>query len=345
MNSNKKPSFLAIFAAILLGVMLVATAIPAVFYFPAQRFLLRPDSMTEAILASDLPERMPDLMAGWILDGTFELENGDSDFLRALDREDYRAILEILAPRDWIAVQSAIMARQVQDYLLGKSDTLNITLDLSEIGERMKGDALTQTADQIVASQENCSALDLANLTLAVTGNPSGALPFCQPPDIFRPLVVQTVKIGLQQIAAQLPPIITFEVLQMNLAARVAQVFRFITRFWPWMPWLTLALALAILVVLGGSLRHGLLGVGIPLSLAGVVSGGVTLVLTLVHDSTLTPWIANQLTLHLPASLAAILTPVLTGVLGRFCLSGLIWGGAAFVLGIVLVIVSRIVKR
>ncbi len=344
MNSNKQPALPAIVLAVLIGAMLLVTAVPAILYFPAQRFLFSPDAITEELLASDLPDRMPDLMAGWILDGTIQIQ-GDSSFLSNLDRQGLTDILALLAPPDWTAIQSALAARQVQDYLLGKTNTLSITLDLSGISRQLAGEALPVVAARIVSSWGNCSALDVAELALAMAGNSSASLPYCQPPEAFQPLVIQAVESGLQQYAAQIPASVTLDIAEASVVTPGVQGMRLAARLWPWTPWLTLGLALILLLVLGGSLRAWLMSVGLPLSLAGVITAGLALVMAMVRDNTLTPWLEGNLAGHMPEGLAVIVTPAMVNVFGRFCLSALVWGGAAFLLGVALVIVSRLVRR
>lgn len=341
-NSSKTSSIALV---IIFGTILLATAIPALFYFPADRFLLKPDAVTEEILASDLSERIPDMAAGWIIDGTIQLPDGTSNYLAAFTREELAGVIRTLLPADWTAIQSAVIARQAQDFLLGKTDSLIIALDLGEVRANLTGDSLAAVAEQIIGSWNDCSALDLANLALAVAGSSSASIPFCQPPDTFRPLVVTAVENELQQLGAQLPASLSFQVGPSAAISPGMLVVRVVVRLLPWTPWLAVGSALLILLVLGGSMRKGFLAIGLPLSLAGIIAAGIGFVLATVRDSTLTPWLESQFAGHLPNGLATILTPALVHVFSRFCLSVMVWGCAAAVLGIVLVIVSRLVKR
>ncbi len=329
---------------ILMGVMLISTAVPAALYFPAHRFLLTPDAVTQEILASDLSEKLPDLVAGWMLNGTIQLQGGN--FMASLDREDYDAILALLAPSDWTAIQSAVIARQAQDFLMDKTDSLTITLDLTGISQRLNGDALQAVAGIIMASWNDCSAANLVELGLAAAaGNPAANLPFCRPPEALQPFMLQIVETGLQQVSTQIPPSLTIDVAQAETASHRVQLIRLLARIWPWMPWLTLALAGLIWLTLRKSPRYGLLAIGLPLGLAGVIASGISVVLVSVRNSYLAPWLGVQLTSRLPADLAGVISPALVNVFSRFCLSGLIWGAAVFLLGMVLIILSRIVRR
>lgn len=324
--------------------MLLGTAIPTALYFPAHRFLLTPDAVTQEILSSDLSAKLPDLVAGWILDGRVQLQGGN--FLGSLDREDYDAILALLAPSDWTAIQSAVIARQAQDFLMNKTDTLTITLDLTGISQRLNGEALQPIAGIIMASWQDCSAANLVELGLAaVAGNTGANLPFCRPPDELQPFMLQVVESGLQQISTQIPANITLDVAQAETASHRVQLIRLLARVWPWMPWLTLGLAGLIWLILGRSLRYGLLGIGLPLGLAGVIASGLSLVLVAVRNTNLTPWLESQFALRLPPDLADVISPALVNVFSRFCLSGLIWGAAMFLLGMVLIILSRILRQ
>ncbi|WP_075073713.1 hypothetical protein [Longilinea arvoryzae] len=324
--------------------MLISTAIPAALYFPAHRFLLTPDAVTQEILASDLSAKLPDLVAGWMLNGTIQLQGGN--FLGSLDREDYDAILALLAPSDWTAIQSAVIARQAQDFLMDKTDSLTITLDMTGISQRLNGDALQAVAGIIMASWNDCSAANLVELGLAAAaGNSAANLPFCRPPDALQPFMLQIVETGLQQISAQIPPSLTIEVAQAETASHRVQLIRLLARIWPWMPWLTLAIAGLIWSILRRSPRYGLLAIGLPLGLAGVIASGISVVLVSVRNSYLAPWLDGQLALRLPTDLAKVISPALVNVFSRFCLSGLIWGAAVFLLGMVLIILSRIVRQ
>ena len=345
MNLQKKPSTTATVLAICFGVVFLATLIPALIYFPAQRFLLKTDAVSAEILASNLPEKMPDLMAGWIIDGIIQLPDGSLNSLSVMNREELAGVIKTLIPADWTAIQSAVIARQAQDYLLGKTDTLVVSLDLSEVKARLTGDPLTAVAQQIVGSWNECSALDLAELALAVSGSSSAAIPFCQPPDTFRPLVLQAVESQLQQFSAQLPASYAFQVEPPANNTPTVLFIRFAVGLLPSTPWLAATSAILIMLILGGSMRKGFLIIGLPASLAGVIAAGIGFVLAAVRDGTLTPWLDHLFSTQLPNGLATILTPAMVHVFSRFCLSLMAWGCAAILLGAVLVIVSRLAKR
>ncbi len=344
MYSTRRPSSPVIALAILIGAILLVTAIPAVLYFPAHRFLLSPDAVTEEILSSDLSARLPDLVAGWLQDGTIQLQGGA--MLSALDREDYDAILAQLAPADWLKIQSAVIARQAQDYFLGKTDALTITLDLTEVGQRLSGDAAPAIAGIIVSSWEECTAAKLVELGLAAAaGSPLADLPLCRPSDALQPFVTQAVEGGLQQLATQIPANASFDLATADSVGQRVQWIRLAARWWGWMPWLSILMALLIFWVLGKSLRYGLLGIGLPLCLAGIIDAGLALASAALRNSNLSPWLDEQLALYMPAGLAELVTPALVNVFGRFCLSALVWSAAATLLGAALVIVSRIIPR
>ncbi|HWQ04180.1 MAG TPA: hypothetical protein VN452_02375 [Longilinea sp.] len=345
MNLNTRTNTSAIALVIIFGTVFLASVIAALFYFPAERFLFKPDAVTEEILASDLSERMPDLVAGWIIDGNLQLPDGSSNYLSALNRGELAGIIEQLLPADWTAIQSAVIARQVQEYLLGKTDSLNVTLDLTDVRTRLTGDSLATVAERIVGSSNACSALDLANLALTVAGSSTAAIPLCQPPDTFRPLVVRSVENELLQLGAQLPASLPFQVGPSAAISPGVLVVRVMVRLLPWTPWLAVGSALLILLVMGGSMRKGFLAIGLPLSPAGIIAAGIGFVLAAVRESTLAPWLDSIFSRQLPNGLATILTPALVNVFSRFCLSVVAWGCAAVLLGAALVIVSRLLKR
>lgn len=345
MNLQKKPSKTATVLAICFGVVFLATLIPALIYFPAQRFLLKPDAVSAEILASNLPEKIPDLLAGWIIDGTIQLPDGTSNYLNAFTREELASVIRTLLPPDWTAIQSALAARQAQDFLLGKTASLIIALDLGEVRANLTGDSLSAVADQIIGSWKECGALDLAELALAVSGSSTAAIPFCQPPDTFRPLVLQAVESELKQFGSQLPASFAFQVKPPTANLPGMEVVRSLVRFLPWTPWLAAGSALLIMLVFGGSFRKGFLAIGLPLSLAGVIAAGIGFVLAAVRDGTLTPWLDHLFSTQLPNGLATILTPAMVHVFSRFCLSLMAWGCAAILSGASLVIVSRLAKR
>lgn len=316
------------------------------FFFPAQRFILKPDAITEAILASDFSKQIPDWVAGWMADGLGITPTNGATYLDSLDQSDYRDIFSIVAPPDWTSIQSAVIARQAQDFLLGNTNALTITIDLTGIKDRLAGEALPMVAERIVSSWQSCTAANLAELALAVaTGSSSDGMPFCQPPAEFRPLMVRIVESGIQQFAAQMPASLSLDIVDAAGASTKTQIVRFCAQIWPWMPWLTLGLALFTLLAAGGSVRVGFLGIGIPLSLAGIIDAGVALVMVSMRESTVVPWLTGWIGNGSPAGLADLLIPALMNVTGRFFLSALVWSGAAIVLGLALIVISRLAKR
>ena len=102
---------------------------------------------------------------------------------------------------------------------------------------------------------------------------------------------------------------------------------------------------LLLLAVAGGSLRAGLLAIGIPVSLAGMIDFGVALVFVSLRETVVLPWLTDWMQWLYPSGLAALLTPAIASLIGRFFLSALIWSGAAVLAGAVLIVLSRLVKR
>ncbi|TLN17854.1 hypothetical protein FDZ74_07260 [bacterium] len=279
-------------------------------------------------------------------DGSGTFQNGGSTYLTSLDQQDYREIIAQVAPADWAVIQSAVIARQAQEFFLGYTDTLTITIDLTEVKNRLVGEALPAVAERIVSSWADCTAGNLAELALAIaSGTSTSALPLCRPPAEFRPLALQGVESGIQQFAAQMPASVSFDVAQAATASTEARIMRFVARIWPWTPWLSLGLALFLLLAVGGSLRLGLLGIGIPLSLAGMIDAGLALVMLSMRDSVITPWLTGWIHSESPSEMAVLLTPALANVTSRFFLSALIWSAAAVVFGMALIILSRIARR
>ena len=329
-----------------IGAIFLLSLIPSVMYFPASRLLLNPDAVTEAILASDLTEEIPSLVAGALQSSPELAQLSGNAFLDRLDRDDYREILAWIAPPEWITIQLAVLARQAQDFFLGRSAAATFSLDLSEVKVRLAGEAAPQVAEIIVSSWEGCSTDQMLLFGLAIAaGSPQSAYPVCQPPDEFRSMVLSIAESAVRQFAAQIPQGVRFEAANQLTGSAELTTLRFAVQVWRWRPWLALGLALVLLVVAGGSLRSGLLAIVIPLSLAGMINFGLALVFVSLRDSVVLPWLAGWMQWLYPTGLAALLTPAIASLIGRFLLSALIWSGAAVLAGAVLIVVSRVAKR
>lgn len=330
---------------VFIGALLLISLVPAVMYFPASRLLLNPDAVTEAILASDLTKEIPSLVTGAMQSSPELAQLSGNAFLDRLDREDYREILARIAPPEWITIQSAVLARQAQDFFLGRSAAATFSLDLSEVKVRLAGEAAPQVADIIVSSWEVCSTDQMLLFGLAIAaGSPQSSYPVCQPPDEFRPVVLSIAESAVREFAAQIPQEVRFEAANQLAGSEGLTTLRFAVQLWPWMPWLALGLAL-LLAVVGGSMRFGLLAIGIPVSLAGMIDFGMALVFVSLRETVVIPWLTGWMQWLYPTGLAALLTPAIVSLIGRFFLSALIWSGAAVLAGAVLIVVSRVVKR
>lgn len=343
----KNPSSKARFVlSVLIGALLLFSLVPAVMYFPASRLLLNPDGVTEAILASDLTDKIPSLVLESLESSPELAPLSGNAFLDRLDSEDYREILAWVAPPEWITIQSAVLARQAQDFFLGRITAATFSLDLSEVKVRLAGEATPQVAEIIVSSWDACSTDQMLQFGLAIAvGSPQSAYPVCQPPGEFRPMVLGIAESAVRQFAAQIPQEVRFEASNQLADSDGLISFRFAVQAWPWMPWLALGLALLLLAVTGGSLRTGLLAIGIPVSLAGMIDFGVALVFVSLRETVVLPWLTDWMQWLYPSGLAALLTPAIASLIGRFFLSALIWSGAAVLAGAVLIVLSRLVKR
>lgn len=330
----------------MIGSLLLLSLVPAVMYFPASRLLLNPDAVTEAILASDLTEEIPSLVTGALQSSPELAQLSGNAFLDRLDRDDYREIIARIASPEWITIQSAVLARQAQDFFLGRSTASTFSLDLSEVKVRLAGEAAPQVAEIIVSSWEGCSTDQMLLFGLAIAaGSPQSAYPVCQPPDEFRPMVLSIAELAVREFAAQIPQEVRFEAANQLAGSPGLTTLRFAVQVWPWMPWLALGLALLLLLVAGGSLRSGLLAVGIPVSLAGMIDFGMALVFVLLRENVVLPWLTGWMQWLYPSGLAALVTPAIASLIGRFFLSALIWSGTAVLAGAVLIVLSRVAKR
>ncbi len=343
----KNPSSKArVVLSVLIGALLLLSLVPTVMYFPASRLLLNPDAVTEAILASDLTDEIPSLVLESLESSPELAPLSGNAFLDRLDREDYREILAWVAPPEWITIQSAVLARQALDFVLGRIAAATFSLDLSEVRVRLAGEAAPQVAEIIVSSWDACSTDQMLQFGLAIAaGSPQSAYPVCQPPGEFCPMVLGIAESAVRQFAAQIPQELRFEAANQLADSDGLTSLRFALQAWPWMPWLALGLMLLLLAVAGGSLRAGLLAIGIPVSLAGMIDFGVALVFVSLRETVVLPWLTGWLQWLYPSGLAALLTPAIASLIGRFFLSALIWSGAAVLAGAVLIVLSRLAKR
>lgn len=335
-----------ILLSVLIGAIFTLSLVPAALYFPAQRLLLNPDAVTEAILTSDITEEIPNLMAESLESNPEVAQLAGSSFLNRLDRDDYREILKSIAPPEWMIIQSAVLARQTQEFFLGNSNAASFSLDLGEVKARLSGDAAMQVAEIIVSSWDACTTDQLIQFGLAVaSGSPSSAYPVCQPPDEFRPLVLGSVETALRQFAEQIPQEMRFEAANIITSSAGFGILQFVLKIWPWTPWLALGLGLLMAAVLGGSLRSTMMGVGVPISLAGMIDFGIVLVFLSMRERVVLPWLASWMQWLYPSTLAMLLTPALASLIGRFFLSAMIWSGAFILAGFGLFVLSRVVRR
>jgi hypothetical protein len=76
-----------------------------------------------------------------------------------------------------------------------------------------------------------------------------------------------------------------------------------------------------------------------------VIAAGIALALAALRQTVLLPWLEHLINTTIPDGLSTMVTTVVANVFGRFCLSVLVWGAAAIILGMALVIFSRLVGR
>lgn len=114
-------------------------------------------------------------------DQSFSIDLNDID--RFMSIEDWRQVSDELIPAQWVKTQTEAVLDTINRIKYGDFSQLENIVDLSEVVERLQGDAGQRASEIIITSASDCSAQQVIQLR-QFDGAPDSIFPICNPPQV-----------------------------------------------------------------------------------------------------------------------------------------------------------------
>ena len=209
-------------AALVLCAAFVGSVVALLLLISVELNLLDPGTYKRALESQRFRERLADAYAEQLASELAEAGAGDrviaggaspeddllalaaSPPLRHLSQRDWEAILNDLAPPEWVQRQIEWAVDSAFAIVNSESRATVVRVSLAEPRARLAGEAGQRTVVRVVSSWPPCSDVQLA----ALASNPPRSLdqmPICRPPAQFEALLVSTLEAEVRRIAEQMP--------------------------------------------------------------------------------------------------------------------------------------------
>lgn len=318
----------------------------ALLVFNAERRLFNASLYLQALENQDFYERLPGLTAEVLAATPSENDsNSPRAFLDLLPMENWEPLLWALLPAEVSQPMTEQAVQSVFGYLNGKSESAGISL--VEFKEHLTGPGGTEAVMTLLATQPDCTLVQLAEMTL---GNLLGEqkLHLCKPPAdyidsngryIFEPLIASS----LQTFSATIPDQVdlTPEAASAEDPLQELRVVRTVMRLSPLLP---LGLLFLITIFAVRTLKGWLRWWGVPLLLGGLFGLILATAINPLFKWGFAAYAAPRLPAFLPASVTETIQGLISSILAGLAAPMLLQSLALLLIGIAMLFATRLKK-
>ncbi len=330
--------------ALICAVALVIVAVPSFFVPPAEQILFQPAPYQQQLANQNIYARLPAWLAAiTVPSGTTVEQNA----LALMGKNALQSLYAQALSPEWAKSQADGLITQLWDYLNFKTTTLTLLLDLRPLKARLSEGGPDSIGGRILRSWPACDLDQLLRLsdTLAnglTNGEIPQDMPLCRPPDNLMPMSDRLMQAAFTAFADTIPgqvDLVDYFKSDPNFdqqQATLVKVFAGYTALrWTGrvLPWIALALLVALIGLSAVSWRKAFTYTGLPLLVAGTL-GVITVVLLWGLGS----YVADTLVKGMTTASDEILKAFVMAVQQVF-VSFLVWSGvlAVIVAGVGLV--------
>lgn len=211
-------------ASLLLVLVVVPLLTLAACNYAIEVTMTNPDTYTGAFDDEDFFDDLLPVVFPAILSQANDFNPGNfpvdlNEVQARLDTDDWRAVLNVLVPPEWIQARYEQFVEVALATLQGDFDLLQSTVDFGEIRRRFLGPGARRAAESLIAAAPTCTLAENARVR-AVVNESGGLLPVCQPTNLRnREMSVQTLENWFNMVGEQLPtePVTTAELFEITL--------------------------------------------------------------------------------------------------------------------------------
>jgi len=323
MNTLRKSS------AVFFALLFIGSAVMALFLFNFDRTAFTAETYQEAFAREELYNKLPAVMAQTLTSSGAD----QSQFpivMQGLSATAWEGFFRALLPPESLKAMGDDMLNSTFAYLNQKTDSAQLNLVPLKTG--MTSDTAVQAVFSLLGTLPDCTFAQVGQMTLDLLGG--GQIQFCNPPAELSPLLAPVIQGQLQVMAALMPDQVTLIAAPAQDDPRQQLQFaRVVMRLSPLLP-LFFLLILTLLAV--RSLKDWLGWWGVPLTIAGAIALGISIIGAPVFSAILQRILANRMPEFLPVLLLDYTTELASAMV-RALLRPVLWQGLALgVLGLIM---------
>jgi hypothetical protein len=287
--------------ALICAVALVIVAVPSLFVLPAEKILFQPASYQQQLANQNIYSRLPSWLAAiTVPSGTTAEQNA----LALMGKNALQSLYAQALSPQWEKAQADSLITQLWDYFNFKTTTLTLLVDLRPLKARLSEGGPDSIGGRILRSWPACDLDQLLKMSDTLTNGLTNGeipqdMPLCRPPDNLMPMTDKLMQAAFTAFADTIPgqvDLVDYFKSDPNFNQQQstwAKIFAGYSalRWTGWiLPWIALALLIALIALSAVSWRKAFTYSGISLLAAGIL-GGLTAVLLWASGS----YIANTL--------------------------------------------------
>ncbi len=320
---------------ILLAILIVASAVPALILFNVEGHAFEAVTYERALDHTDFYQQFPIVLADLVQQN---LGTGAPAFLQRITSDQWQAIMATLLPEQQL--QSMAKDAITQGFAFLNGEAPQPVISLSPLKESLGGPAGMQAALFILQAQPPCTAEQAAKMLYSL-GNE-----ICNPPQELVDLVRPVLQAELQSVAASLPDHVALGSgptdLQLQSALKDLRLGRLLMRISPLLP---LLLLLALTLVAVRTLPSWLAWWGWPMLLTGLLG----LPASLLAGPLLAPFLERlfqrSLAQAMPPVISNAISSVLAEILNEILRPAIAQSMVLLAVGALMVLASTLARR
>ncbi len=289
--------------SILLAILIVASAVPALILFNVQGRAFEAATYERALDRTDFYQQFPAVLADLVQQN---LGTGAPAFLQRITSDQWQAVMATLLPEEQL--QSMAQDAITQGFAFLNGETQQPVISLSPLKQSLAGPAGMQAALYILQAQPPCTAQQIGKMLYSL-GNE-----ICNPPQELVDVVRPVLQAELQSVAASLPDQVALGSgttdPQLQSVLKDVQLGRFLMRTSPLLP---LLLLFTLTLVAVRTLRSWLAWWGWPMLLTGLLG----LPASLLAAPLLAPLLEHLFQRTLAQAVPPVISNAISSVLGE----------------------------
>ncbi len=330
-----------------LSILLAVCLIPTIINLSVNQTLFKTDFYAGVLKKTNFYDQVPVLLADTVMSsGTTALQGG---ILAGLDQQQFKWLMTSLLPPGWIEAETNAAMASVLEYMNLRTDKLSIIIDFQPIKDYLESPAGKQALVTFLENLPDCSDDQLTQIMIAMQSG-QGGFALCHPPssDLFN--MDTMLDPVIYSFSASLPTVIILPpegqagITENLIRSPLFQLYRSFRVVLSLFPWISLLLALMIVILSIRSMRWMTGALGTPLIFASIVSSIPGAWLYLFGGRDLSSIFANS-SLGSLQGLEGLLVDVFQQGLQTAGQGLLVWCLGALAIGLVLMVVWFVTKK